>query len=142
MSREKQSESQNITRRRYTDEFKDEAVQMILDGHSAASVAERLGLSGTNILYRWKQQRVARSGVVAGTLEGRVKELESELRRVERERDVLKKRWPFSTEVCDILDVSRSAFYSWNREVENRDYISISAIAGVRRQLVVRFSDN
>mgnify|MGYP002064072641 CR=1 FL=1 len=29
---------------------------MMLDGHSAASVASRLGLSGTNILYRWKSK--------------------------------------------------------------------------------------
>ena len=34
------------TRRSYTEEFKQEAVQMLLDGHSAPSVAERLGLSG------------------------------------------------------------------------------------------------
>ena len=35
-------------RREFTDEFRREAVQMMLDGHTAASVAERLGLSGTN----------------------------------------------------------------------------------------------
>lgn len=29
------------TRRRFTDEFKREAVQMLLDGHSALSVAEK-----------------------------------------------------------------------------------------------------
>ena len=32
-------------RRRFTDEFRREAVQMMLDGHSAASVAQRLGIS-------------------------------------------------------------------------------------------------
>ena len=41
-------------RRRYPPEFKEEAVQMLLDGHTAASVAERLGLSGPSVLYRWK----------------------------------------------------------------------------------------
>ena len=30
-------------RRKFTEEFKREAVQMLLDGHSASSVAERLG---------------------------------------------------------------------------------------------------
>ena len=79
------------TRRRYTDEFKDEAVQMILDGHTAPSVMERLGLPNVNLLYRWKQERLHRSGPVASSLETRVRELENELRRVERERDVLKK---------------------------------------------------
>src|SRR6188474_591890 len=77
------------TRREFTDEFKREAVQMLLDGHGAASVAERLGLSGTNLLYRWKREHLERSGPVATSLEARVRELESELHRVERERDIL-----------------------------------------------------
>ena len=78
-------------RRVFTPEFKQEAVQMLLDGHSAGSIVERLGLSGTNMLYRWKREQLARSGPVAGALEVRVRELETELRRVERGRDVLKK---------------------------------------------------
>ena len=45
-------------RRVYTDEFKQEAVQMLLDGHSASSIVQRLGISGTNLLYRWKQQQL------------------------------------------------------------------------------------
>ena len=69
----------------------EEAVQMLLDGHTAPSVKDRLGLPNTNMLYRWKQEYLARSGPVASSLEARVKELETELRRVERERDVLKK---------------------------------------------------
>lgn len=81
----------DVRRRRYTDEFKDEAVQMMLDGHSAESVASRLGLSGANLLYRWKRERIGKAGPVAGTLEARVRELEQELARVERERDILKK---------------------------------------------------
>lgn len=78
-------------RRLFTQEFKEEAVQMLLDGHAARSVVERLGLSGTNVLYRWKSAQLRRSGPVASSLEARVRELELELRRVERERDVLKK---------------------------------------------------
>ena len=78
-------------RRHFSDEFKAEAVQMLLDGHSAASVASRLGLSGTNILYRWKSKLVSASGPAATALETRVHELERELRRVEQERDILKK---------------------------------------------------
>ena len=78
-------------RRRYDEEFRREAVQMMLDGLSASSVAERLGLSGANLLYRWKQQQLERSGPVATTLEARVRELEVELQRVQRERDILKK---------------------------------------------------
>jgi transposase len=78
-------------RRVFTDEFRREAVQMMLDGHTAASVAERLGLSNTNLLYRWKRDELERTGPVATTLEARVRELEIELHRVERERDILKK---------------------------------------------------
>ena len=69
---------------------------MLLDGHTAPSVKDRLGLPNTNMLYRWKQEFLAQSGPLASSLEARVKDLESELRRVERERDVLKKRWLFS----------------------------------------------
>ena len=78
-------------RREYTEEFRREAVQMMLDGHTAVSVAERLGLSGTNLLYRWKRELVSRGGSTAVGLEARVRTVEAELRRVERERDILKK---------------------------------------------------
>ena len=78
-------------RREYTEEFRREAVQMMLDGHTAASVAERLGLAGANLLYRWKREQLERTGPVATSLETRVRELQIELHRVERERDILKK---------------------------------------------------
>lgn len=79
------------SRRQFDDQFKREAVQMLLDGHTATSVVDRLGLSGTNLLYRWKREQLRQSGPVASSLDNRVKELETELRRVERERDILKK---------------------------------------------------
>ena len=82
---------QRRVRRSFPDDFKREAVQMLLDGHSAQSVAERLGLSSANLLYRWKQQQLRQCGPAATSLEARVKELELELHRVERERDILKK---------------------------------------------------
>lgn len=89
MSRKKQPKPR--TRRSYDDDFKAEAVQMLLDGHSAQSIVDRLGISGTNLLYRWKLQQLEDAGPVGEVLDSRVQELESELRRVERERDVLKK---------------------------------------------------
>jgi len=79
------------SRRLYTREFKEEAVRMVLDGHSVASVCQRLGLSSPNLLYNWKQKLVKQGGATAVGLEARVRELEAELRRVERERDILKK---------------------------------------------------
>jgi transposase len=78
-------------RRFFSEEFKQEAVQMLLDGHSAPSVAQRLGLASPNLLYRWKKDLLRRAGPAARTLGDRVAQLEEELRRVERERDILKK---------------------------------------------------
>ncbi len=78
-------------RRVYPRELKEEAVQMLLDGHSASSVCDRLGLSGTGLLYRWKKGFLGTEGSVASSLDARVRELEAELRQVQRERDVLKK---------------------------------------------------
>jgi len=40
-------------RRRYTEELRCEAVQMLLDGHSASSITEGLGISTPFLLYRW-----------------------------------------------------------------------------------------
>lgn len=79
------------TRHSYSEEFREEAVQMLLDGHSAASIAGRLGLSAPNLLYRWKKDLLRRAGPAARTLGDRVHQLQEELRRVERERDILKK---------------------------------------------------
>jgi transposase len=87
----KSTKQTSCGRRQFTEEFKRDAVQMLLDGHSAPSVVERLGLSGTNLLYRWKREQLDQSGPVASALDARVIQLEAELRRVERERDILKK---------------------------------------------------
>lgn len=87
----KVSKSRRQQRRSFTADFKREAVALMLDGHSASSVADRLGLKNTNLLYRWKSSQVQQSGPVAESLEARVHELEVELQRVIRERDILKK---------------------------------------------------
>ena len=89
MARTKQKKTR--PRRSFSVEFKQEAVQMLLDGHSAPSVAERLGLPGPNALYRWKRETLHQAGPAARTLGERVAQLQDELRRVERERDILKK---------------------------------------------------
>jgi len=78
-------------RRQYSDELKEEAVQMVLDGHSAESVASNLGLGGTSLVYRWKAKALKTAGPAAMKLETQVSQLEESLRRVERERDILKK---------------------------------------------------
>ncbi|MGI9323767.1 MAG: transposase [Pseudomonadales bacterium] len=78
-------------RRQYSEDLKAEAVQMLLDGHSALSVVENLGINGTSLLYRWKKETLKKSGPSATALDSRVQHLEEVLRRTERERDILKK---------------------------------------------------
>ena len=91
MPRKKKSSVKKSSRRQYTDEFKEEAVQLLRDGYTAPQVVDRLGISNVNVLYRWKQEQLEKSGPVASSLEAKVKGLEADVRRVERERDILKK---------------------------------------------------
>lgn len=50
------TENRKVKRRRYTVEFKKEAVKcVILEGQDAQEVAERLGVS-SSLLYRWKRE--------------------------------------------------------------------------------------
>jgi transposase len=78
-------------RRVYPEELKKEAVQMLLDGHSASSVTHNLGIGHTSLLYRWKAEILGQEGQAASALEIKVRQLEEQLRRTERERDILKK---------------------------------------------------
>jgi transposase len=87
----RKSKSAKGARRTFTKEFKQEAVQMLLDGHSASSVSKNLGIENTNLLYRWKAELVAAGGPVAETLDAEVRELREALQRTKRERDILKK---------------------------------------------------
>ena len=58
----KTNQPQKRQRRVYPDELKKEAVQMLLDGHAAPSVAENLGLPHPSLLYRWKAQFLGQEG--------------------------------------------------------------------------------
>ncbi len=87
----KQRKTVKRTRRSFTQEFKQQAVQMLVDGYSARSVSENLGIGNTNLVYRWKSELVAKGGPVAESLDSEVQELREELRRTQRERDILKK---------------------------------------------------
>jgi transposase len=74
------------SRRQFDKTFKQEAVHMMLDGHSASLVSQNLGTNNTNLLYRWKSEVLYDGGQSAVTLDARVRESEEQLRRVERER--------------------------------------------------------
>ncbi len=82
-----------MNNQRYSPEFKEEAVRQITQrGYSVREVAERLGVS-THSLYKWiKDARPvsAQADELASTkLENQ--KLKAELRRVQEERDILKK---------------------------------------------------
>lgn len=87
-------------RRRYTDEFKSEAVQLVRDsGRPVAQVARELGISD-NVLYRWvSEERDTQSrGSARQTVRAEAEELtrvKRELERVTKERDFLKKAAAF-----------------------------------------------
>jgi transposase len=87
-------------RRRYTDEFKSEAVRLVRDsGRPVAQVARELGISD-NVLYRWNgEERQAHSrGSTRAAVRVEVEELarvKRELSRVTQERDFLKKAAAF-----------------------------------------------
>jgi len=79
--------------KRYTDEFKIEAVRQITDkGHKVAEVASRLGVTPYS-LYSWIKKFSKAPVVQKAELEqnAEVRRLRAELKRVTEERDILKK---------------------------------------------------
>jgi len=80
---------------RFTPEFKDEAVRQVTEkGHPVQEVAARLGVS-SHSLYKWvKAVRPSKDEQRGDELLDAKKEilkLRAELRRVQEERDILKK---------------------------------------------------
>jgi len=80
------------SQRRFTEEFKEQAVRQVTDqGHSARDVASRLGI-GTNSLYTWlKRASVSpEARIHADEQSAQNRRLKAELKRVSEERDILK----------------------------------------------------
>lgn len=81
-------------RRKYDAEFKGEVLKMLSSGQSAAWISERLGM-GENLIYRWKKeasgQKKDTSAQTDNSLLEQIERLQKELKRVETERDILKK---------------------------------------------------
>ncbi len=96
------------TRRRYSREFKVEAVRQLHDGRRQADEARELGVNAT-VIRRWKDQ-VAVDAATAFPGNGRRRDLEDEVRRLRweveqlrAERDFLKKTAVESTGRCNTL---------------------------------------
>jgi len=84
-----------MSSQRYTPEFKDEAVRQIIErGHSVAEVSERLGVS-SHSLYKWvnavKPNKTEQHAAELVEAKSEVLRLRAQLRRMEEERDILKK---------------------------------------------------
>ncbi|MCU4677339.1 IS3 family transposase [Catenovulum sp. 2E275] len=133
---------------RYSDEFKQEAVNQIsVHGYSVYDVAERLGIS-TKALYGWlkKFSKPSKVREEEQDLRAEIARLKRELKRTEQERNILKEgrgvlclrvkeryrfirsrclRYPVRM-LCRLLSVHPSGYYDWlkspvsKRELEDK----------------------
>lgn len=84
-------------RRAYTQEFKDQAAAMVIrDGRSFKEIAQNLGVDQSSLRHWVRLARAAgvrADPAVAAAKDPaqRIKELEAEVRRLQMERDILKK---------------------------------------------------
>ncbi|ARM85878.1 tranposase [Marinobacter salarius] len=84
-----------MSSQRYPPEFKNEAVRQVLErGYTVAEVSQRLGVSAHS-LYKWvKAVKPDKSDEQAAELveaKSEILRLRAQMRRVEEERDILKK---------------------------------------------------
>ena len=84
-----------MSSKRYTEEFKKEALKQVLDrGYPVQEVSERLGVSKIT-LYEWRKKAQAKDKPKEAIDLEKVHleniRLKAELKRVEEERDILKK---------------------------------------------------
>lgn len=96
-----------MSSQRFTPEFKEEAVRQVVGrGHSVAEVAARLGVS-THSLYQWvkavKPDKTEQQVAELTEAKSEILRLRAQLRRVEEERDILKKAAARSTGRCNII---------------------------------------
>ncbi|WP_134020774.1 IS3 family transposase [Modicisalibacter xianhensis] len=126
-----------MSRQRYTEEFKIEAVKQVTErGHPVAEVAARLGVSGYS-LYQWikRYARPAEHRQQDDNLQAENRRLKAELKRVSEERDIPKKghrvlrqrvrlRYAFIHDhadqypvrrLCRMMAVHPSGYYAWCR---------------------------
>jgi len=87
-----------LKRRSFTTEFKQEAASLVVDQrYTITKASEAMGVS-TSVMRRWVDQlRLERSGQTPNKGKAltdehrRIQELEAKLRKVEREKEILKK---------------------------------------------------
>jgi transposase-like protein len=92
-----------VARRIFTNEFKVEACRMVTDqGQSIRETARNLGLS-EGLLARWvreKRELLLSGAASQSTFESkRIRELEAQVKRLQLEREILKKAMVYFVEV-------------------------------------------
>ncbi len=84
-----------MSKRKFSKEFKQEAIKQVTQrGYSVTEVSERLGVSEQS-LYKWLKASKPADASQKKTIEQENLELKAELRRVQEERDILKKAAAF-----------------------------------------------
>lgn len=92
--------SEKRQRRDFTDDFKNDAVKLVLEhGYNCSEVGRRLGINHTNVsrwvrLHRSQKENKGESGS-SQDLQDEVKRLRKENKRLLMERDILKKAAAF-----------------------------------------------
>ena len=92
--------NKNRKRRKFTDDFKNDAVKLVTEqGYSCTEVGRRLGINHTNV-SRWVRQHRDKLDYPANSespqeLEKELKRLRKENKRLLMERDILKKAAAF-----------------------------------------------
>lgn len=96
-----------MARKGYTEQFKADAVNLVLEqGYSVSKAANALGV-GETALRRWLGNRQPKTSQVSAkppahsTDQQRIRELEKQVAQLERERDILKKSTTFFVKELD-----------------------------------------
>lgn len=93
--------SDKRTRTSYPKEFKQDAVRLVVDQrYSCPEVGRRLGVASSNVSrwvrqYRQEQQDLNEGGTPRKELEAEIRRLKKENKRLEMEREILKKAAAF-----------------------------------------------
>jgi len=93
--------NERSNRLKFTKEFKDDAIRLVTEqGYSCSEVGRRLGVHSSNISrwvreYRRDQEDISEGGVPHRELEAEIKQLRKEKKRLEMEREILKKAVAF-----------------------------------------------
>jgi transposase len=86
---------------KYTKEFKQDAINMVIDqGYSANEVGKRLGIGQSNVSrwvreYRADQKDIGEGEIPRKELETEIRRLKKENQRLQMEREILKKAAAF-----------------------------------------------